>query len=164
MNIKIGFYCLLATLWSGTAPAVTEGPAPTCPISTLDGARVVDPAQYKGKVAYVDFWASWCGPCAQSVPFMNQLHAELHKEGLEVMAVNLDEDREAAADFLARHPAQFTVAADPEGKCPALYEVKAMPTSYLIDRHGKIRHVHLGFRDSDKAEIRAQLEKLLQEP
>lgn len=153
---------ILAALWSGVA-AAHEGPAPACPVPTLDGSKVVDPAGQKGKVTYVDFWASWCGPCAKSFPFMNQLHAELHQQGVEVVAVNLDEEPEAAVDFLKKHPAQFTVVSDREGKCPALYDVKAMPTTYLIDRNGNIRHVHLGFKDGDKAEIRQQVQALLSE-
>lgn len=156
------FACVLAA-WSGTAPAVTEGPAPSCPLPSLDHARSLDPAQLKGKVGYVDFWASWCGPCAASFPFMNELHRELKSQGLEIVAVNLDEAAEDVAGFLKKHPAEFTVAADPEGKCPPLYGVKAMPSTYLIDRRGNIRHIHLGFRDNDKAEIRTQVRALLDE-
>lgn len=155
--------CLAALLWTGTALAVPGGPAPSCPLPALDGGKVIDPAKLKGKVTYLDFWASWCGPCAQSFPFMNELHAELQKQGLEVVAVNLDEETSDAAEFLKSHPAQFTVVSDRESKCPALYDVKAMPTTYLIDRKGNIRHVHLGFRAGDKAEIKKQVQALLSE-
>jgi thiol-disulfide isomerase/thioredoxin len=163
LKIKRSFLFSLALAFSGIAAAMTEGPAPSCPVPTLDRSRTLDPAQPHGKATYVDFWVSWCGPCAASFPFMNELHKELKAQGLEVIAVNLDEEPEAAADFLKKFPANFTVASDPEGKCPALYDVKAMPTSYIIDRHGNIRHVHLGFRDSDKAEIRKQVQALLSE-
>ncbi len=161
---KFRLMCLWAVLWSGAAGAAHEGPAPACPVRTFDGSRVLDLARQTGKVAYVDFWASWCPPCARSFRFMNELYAELHQQGVEVVAVNLDEEPQAAADFLQKHPAKFTVASDPEGKCPALYDVKAMPTAYLIDRHGNIRHVHLGFKDSDREEIRRQVLTLLNEP
>jgi thiol-disulfide isomerase/thioredoxin len=152
-----------AVAFSGAVLAATEGPAPSCPMSTLDRSHVVDPAKLKGKAAYIDFWASWCGPCAASFPFMNELHRELKGQGLEIVAVNLDEEPEDAKEFLQKHPAEFTVAVDPEAKCPALFEVKAMPTSFLIDRRGNIRHVHLGFKDGDKAEIRQQVRALLDE-
>ncbi len=153
----------IAIALSGNASASTEGPAPSCPVSALDQSRTLDISRLKGKAAYVDFWASWCGPCAASFPFMNELDKELKGQGLEIVAVNLDEEPEDAKDFLKKYPAHFTVASDPEGKCPALFDVKAMPTSFLIDRHGNIRHVHMGFRDSDKAEIRKQIHALLSE-
>lgn len=155
------FACALA--WSGTAPALTEGPAPSCPLPSADHSRSLDPAQLKGKVGYVDFWASWCGPCAASFPFMNDLHREFKAQGLEIIAVNLDETPEDADGFLQKHPADFAVGLDGDGKCPPLYNVQAMPTTYLIDRKGNIRHVHLGFRDEDKAEIRRQVKALLDE-
>ncbi|CAL1240662.1 TlpA family protein disulfide reductase [Candidatus Methylocalor cossyra] len=154
---------LIACLAGGAALAATGGPAPSCPVHTLDRTRTLDPGNTQGRVTYVDFWASWCGPCAQSFPFMNELYGELHPKGVEIIAVNLDEEPDAAAEFLRRHPARFTVAADPKGQCPALYGVKAMPTSFLIDRHGTIRHMHLGFRNSDREQIRSELRALLED-
>jgi len=158
------FYQLaFALTLSGAVHAAAEGPVPSCPLPSLDHAHTFDPAQLKGKVGYIDFWASWCGPCASSFPFMNELHKELHAHGLEIIAVNLDEEPEDAADFLKKHPAHFAVASDPEAKCPTLFDVKAMPTSFLVDRQGRIRHVHMGFRDGDKAEIKKQVHALLKE-
>jgi thiol-disulfide isomerase/thioredoxin len=166
MNIiarTLSFACALAL--AGPALAVTAGqPAPSCPLPTLDGSRTLDPAQFKGKVAYVDFWASWCGPCAASFPFMNQLHNELKAQGLEILTINLDEELDDAKNFLKRFPAEFTVVSDTVGKCPTLYGVQAMPTSFIIDKQGVVRHVHMGFRDSDKAAIRQHVEALLQQP
>jgi thiol-disulfide isomerase/thioredoxin len=162
MSLKLA-PIVFAVLWSGLAAAENHGPAPSCPAKTVDGTKVVDLAHSPGKVTYVDFWASWCGPCAQSFPFMNQLHAELHKQGVEIVAVNLDEDPKDAADFLKSHPANFTVVVDPQGKCPAVYEVKAMPTTYIIDRKGEIRHIHMGFKEGSKAEIKKQVQALLSE-
>jgi thiol-disulfide isomerase/thioredoxin len=154
----------LAIAWSGIVSASVNTPAPSCSVETFDGGRALDIAQQKGKVVYVDFWASWCGPCAASFPFMNQLYGELKNKGLEVIAVNLDEDRQEAESFLEKNPPRFTVAADPDGNCPAVYGVKAMPSSYLIDKHGKIRHIHLGFKNGDKAEILGQIQSVLAEP
>lgn len=159
----LSFACALVL--AGPALAVTAGqPAPSCPLPTLDGARTLDPAQLKGKVAYVDFWASWCGPCAASFPFMNQLHKELKAQGLEILTVNLDEELDDAKDFLKRFPAEFAVVSDTAGKCPTLYGVQAMPTSFIIDKQGVVRHVHMGFREGDKPDIRKQVETLLKQP
>lgn len=167
MNIKTLFFLLSLSAGIAALPVVnaveTGQPAPTCPVKTFDDKGMLDLSKYKGKVVYMDFWASWCLPCAKSFPFMNELQQELSPRGLEVVAINLDEKRQDAETFLARYPAGFTVAADPEGRCPALFEVKGMPSSYLIDRQGTVRHVHLGFRTEDQPKIRAHIEALLAE-
>jgi thiol-disulfide isomerase/thioredoxin len=115
------------------------------------------------KVVYMDFWASWCGPCGQSLPFLNELQSQMKNQGLEVVAVNLDENRQDADEFLAKHPVGLTIAADPEGHCPNAYGVQAMPSSFLIDRHGKVRHIHLGFRPGDRDGLRNHIAALLAE-
>lgn len=138
--------------------------SPNCNLSPIGGGAGKAIQQYLGKVVYVDFWASWCGPCAQSFPFMNKLHKELHAKGLEVVGVNLDEEPQEALGFLAKTPAQFTILADASGQCPQDFGVKAMPSSYLIDRAGVVRHVHLGFKAAESAELRQQVEALLDKP
>ncbi|BBL75928.1 TlpA disulfide reductase family protein [Methylomagnum ishizawai] len=154
---------IFAAALGATAQAATEGPVPSCPATALGQSHTLDPAQLKGKVGYIDFWASWCGPCAQSFPFMNELHREFQAQGLEIIALNLDEEAQDAQDFLKKYPASFPIASDPQGKCPQKFDVKAMPTSFLVDRQGKIRHVHMGFRDGDKAAIKQQVQALLNE-
>jgi thiol-disulfide isomerase/thioredoxin len=129
----------------------------------LDGTVTKDLAQYKGKVVYVDFWASWCGPCAQSFPFMNKMQGDLQAKGLEIVGVNLDEEPTEAKAFLEKTPAKFAVMADASGQCPQEFGVKAMPSSYLIDRKGVIRHVHLGFKPSEASQLREQVNSLLDE-
>ncbi len=149
-------------------PIVASGieigePIPKCPMQSLAKDTPVSVPQLQGKVLYVDFWASWCGPCAQSLPFMSQLQAELKGKGLQILAVNLDEDAKDAEKFLAANPVQLDFVTAPEGKCPELYGVQAMPTSFLIDRKGKVRHIHSGFRPTDKDEIRSKILALLDE-
>jgi len=154
---------LLMALLALSFAANASEQAPSCKLKTLDGKRSLDLADSQGKIRYVDFWASWCGPCAASFPFMNALHGELASQGVEIVAVNLDDNREDALAFLEKNPVQFAIVEDKEAQCPGLYKVKAMPSSYLIDRHGQIRHVHLGFHDVDKTELRAQVQALLDE-
>ena len=138
--------------------------SPNCALAPLGGGAGKSLQQYKGKVVYVDFWASWCGPCAQSFPFMNQLHQELQGKGFEVIGVNLDEEPEEAKGFLAKTPARFTIVADASGQCPEQFGVKAMPSSYLIDREGVVRHIHLGFKNSESGQLRQQVQDLLEKP
>ncbi|GAB6048576.1 TlpA disulfide reductase family protein [Methyloparacoccus murrellii] len=135
--------------------------APQCDLHALASPDRKGFEQYKGKVLYVDFWASWCGPCAQSFPFMNKLHQELKGKGLEIIGINLDEEATDAEGFLKKTPAQFTILADNSGECPQKFGVKAMPSTYLIDRNGVVREVHLGFKPGEAEQFREQVEALL---
>jgi peroxiredoxin len=94
---------------------------------------------------------------------MNQLHTDLHSQGLEVVAVNLDEELVDAQTFLTQNPPQFTVVADVDQHCARLLALKAMPSTYLIDRKGIIRATHLGFRAGEAAEFRKTVEAVLKE-
>jgi thiol-disulfide isomerase/thioredoxin len=137
-------------------------PIPACDLKNFTDGQAVSLAQ-PGKVVYVDFWASWCGPCGQSMPFLNELHEQLNAKGLAVVGVNLDENKADAEAFLGNHPVKFPIATNPDGKCPETFEVQAMPSSFLIDRHGKVRHVQLGFHSSETQEIRKKVQSLLNE-
>ena len=138
-------------------------PAPQCELTSLSNSQTINLQQFKGKVVYVDFWASWCGPCATSFPFMNNLSRDLKAQGLEVIGVNLDENLEESRQFLEQQPADFIIASDSEQHCAKQFELKAMPSSYLIERNGFIRHVNIGFRPGEALEFRALAEKLLAE-
>jgi len=115
--------------------------------------HTLDLDSFKGKVVYLDFWASWCGPCWESFPWMNHLHNELASNGLVIIAVNVDRDHAAAEQFLRTHPAQFRIVYDPEGKLPEKFGVRGMPTSFLIDRNGHIQFQHQGFFLKDRAAL-----------
>jgi thiol-disulfide isomerase/thioredoxin len=156
------FFAVLALAAVSAAAATQVGDAPpSCRIEGFDGAPAFDVAARPGKVVYVDFWASWCGPCAESFPFLDQLQRELGPQGLEVVGVGVDEDPAEARAFLRRRSVSFAVGHDPDGSCARAYDVKAMPSSYLVDRRGVVRHVYLGFRAADRAAIREQLVPLL---
>jgi thiol-disulfide isomerase/thioredoxin len=139
-------------------------PAPNCALSNIDSSEKIDLQKFKGKVVYVDFWASWCGPCVESFPYMNTLDSELKDKGLQVLGVNLDENKEDAQTFLKKSPPEFLVAADIDSQCAKDFEVKAMPSTYLVDRKGVIRAVHYGFRAGEAKEFRSKVEELLAEP
>ena len=115
----------------------------------------------RGKVVYLDFWASWCGPCRQSFPWMGEMHRKYADQGLVVLAVNVDARASDAQAFLKAVPAPFPVAMDPSGKTPRDYAIKAMPTSVLIGRDGQVRAVHGGFKPSDTAALEAQISAAL---
>jgi cytochrome c biogenesis protein CcmG/thiol:disulfide interchange protein DsbE len=119
---------------------------------------------YAGKVVLLDFWASWCSPCLQSFPWMNELQQKHGGEGLVVLAVNLDQDRKLADAFLGKTPAQFRVEYDPAGTVARQFDVQAMPTSFLIDRQGNVRTRHAGFKEKHRQGREQEIEQLLKEP
>jgi cytochrome c biogenesis protein CcmG/thiol:disulfide interchange protein DsbE len=117
-----------------------------------------------GKVVLVDFWASWCGPCLQSFPWMNDLHTRHGGDGLVIVAVNVDQDRALADAFLKKIPPQFRVEYDAAGSLAQQFGVEAMPTSFLIDRAGRVRVRHAGFREKHREDREQQIVQLLKEP
>ena len=134
---------------------------PACKVTTLGETTSEDLQKYKGQVVYVDFWASWCVPCAHSFPFLNEMHQQLKDKGLQIIDINMDEKIEDAQAFLEKFTANFTIVTDTSAQCAKDFDVKAMPSSYLIDRKGVIHKVHLGFRSDDTKELRAEVENLL---
>ena len=116
----------------------------------------------KGKVVLIDFWASWCGPCRQSFPWMSDLQRRYGSD-LVVVAVNLDQDRALAEQFLKATPAAFRIEYDPEGKLATQFDVTSMPMSFVIDRKGQVRESHRGFREAQRAERERIISKLLKE-
>jgi len=126
-------------------------------------ASPLDLATFRGRVVYLDFWASWCGPCRQSFPWMQTLKNTYEDQGLTIVAVNLDADRVDAEKFLNQFKPTFDVRFDPDGKLAEIYKVNSMPSSILIDRHGVTRFTHMGFRPIDREVYEAQLRELLAE-
>jgi thiol-disulfide isomerase/thioredoxin len=116
-----------------------------------------DVARSRGEVVWLDFWASWCEPCRQSFPWMNAMQQKYGALGLTVVAVNLDSDHAEAERFLASMPAEFSIQFDPEGRLAKRFEVKAMPSSYVIGRTGEVVERHLGFKESREAKYEASI-------
>jgi cytochrome c biogenesis protein CcmG/thiol:disulfide interchange protein DsbE len=132
-------------------------------LGSIAQAADLDLSAYRGKVVYVDFWASWCGPCKQSFPWMQTMKDTYDRQGFAVIAINLDMDRADADKFLERFRPTFEVRFDPKGKIAEFYKVQAMPSSALIDRHGVTRFTHEGFRPIDGPTYEAQVQQLLAE-
>jgi len=139
--------------------------AEPAPAFTLPGRnQPVSLAALRGKVVYVDFWASWCVPCRKSFPWMNSLQKRYAGQGLVIVAVNLDKSRELSDRFLSEVPSELTIAYDPDGEVASAYKVKGMPSSYLIDRAGRIHSSHIGFREETASDMEAAIKDLLQQP
>jgi cytochrome c biogenesis protein CcmG, thiol:disulfide interchange protein DsbE len=123
------------------------------PFAIPSTGRPVKLADYVGKIVYLDFWASWCGPCKQSFPWMNEMQAKYGSKGLQIIGVNLDAKQDDGLHFLATTPASFTIAFDAQGASARQYGVKGMPTSLLIARDGTIAKVHMGFNPAEQEEL-----------
>jgi cytochrome c biogenesis protein CcmG, thiol:disulfide interchange protein DsbE len=155
---------VLALLSQGAAALDVGAPLPPVSLPTQTSTVDLNALNGKGKVLYVDFWASWCGPCKQSFPWMNEMQAKYAARGLEVVAINVDAKVADAERFLQTTPAKFTVAFDAKGVSPKQFAVKAMPTSYLVGRDGKVLLIHAGFRDADRAALEAAMVAALAAP
>lgn len=152
----------IALLGAGPAAAVEAGDrAPGFQAPLLGEGGDLDLASYKGKVVYLDFWASWCPPCLTSLPILEQLRKEFPATDFQVVAVNLDTDTGRAKRFLSKRSIGYPSASDPSGKIPEKFGLETMPTSYLIDREGVVRHVHKGFRKSDVDGLRTRIRSLV---
>jgi cytochrome c biogenesis protein CcmG, thiol:disulfide interchange protein DsbE len=145
------------------ARAVREGSvAPEIALKDLSG-KLVKVADLKGKVVLVDFWASWCGPCREELPVLEGLYKKYRERGLVIVGVGLDRDSEKLTKFLRAVPLSFPVVHDPAGSVADKYAPPKMPSSYLIDKRGLIRHLHAGYKASDKAQLEKELSALLAE-
>jgi thiol-disulfide isomerase/thioredoxin len=133
------------------------------PSTPVHAATPLDLSALRGRVVYLDFWASWCAPCRQSFPWMESMQRTYAAQGLEIVAVDLDAARADADKFLRQFHPTFGVRFDPNGELAELFKVQGMPSSVLIDRHGAKRFTHVGFRPVDGALYEAQIRKLLAE-
>ncbi|MCO6430085.1 MAG: TlpA family protein disulfide reductase [Deltaproteobacteria bacterium] len=135
--------------------------APEFSLPTRDGKQVTL-SDLRGKVVYLDFWASWCGPCKRSLPWMNKLKRQFGEERLHVLAVNLDTDKDDAERLLKETASNIPVAFDAAGSVAELYRLTTMPTSFLIDGSGKVLQVYEGFHEKDEEKIESAIKEQLE--
>jgi thiol-disulfide isomerase/thioredoxin len=144
----------------GKSQAVGD-PMPDLRFTRLDGRGDIRLASLKGKVVLLDIWASWCAPCKEEMPLLDEMAGRLRRRGVEIIAVSVDEDRASAEAFVGTRPRwSLTLAHDPQGRIPDLLQPAKMPTSYVIDGTGVVRAINAGFDRADAPKIEARLREL----
>jgi thiol-disulfide isomerase/thioredoxin len=152
---------LLVIFFVPRALAIGAGSlAPEIGLKDLSG-RGVSITSLKGKVVLVDFWASWCAPCREELPVLESLYKKYRGRGFEIVGVNLDQSPDNVQRFLSGTPLSFRVVHDRGRAVADRYAPSKMPSSFLIDRKGIVRHVHAGFRASDRGALEKQISALL---
>lgn len=126
---------------------------------SLSYKKVIE--EYKGKVIYLDFWASWCTPCRKSFPWMNAMQQKYGAQNFTVVSINLDTEANLAEQFLASTPANFTILYDPEANLATELKLKGMPSSFIINQKGEIVSAHVGFTDDKKVKYEQEIKQLL---
>ena len=149
-----------ATSWAGTLSKGQSAPLFQLPVLGQQHDELTLHA-YQGKVVYVDFWASWCGPCRKSFPALDALRKEFNAQGFEVVAISVDEYKDDALGFMAELPVSYPLVWDPTGTTMSTFGVLGMPTGFLLDKDGVVQAVHPGFRKGDAEKLRAEILKLL---
>ena len=145
-----------------TAAGDSSGPAPAFTLTTLEG-QPSGLSAYKGQVVMVNFWATWCGPCQQEMPLLDQMYQKYKPAGFTLIGVNVDKDAPPVKQLLERKPVSFPVLLDPANQVSKAYHVDEMPSSVIIDRKGQIRYVHRGYKPGDENQYQDLIRKLIRE-
>ena len=169
MNVKLSkrWSLALALLLAGAAGSPQAAVqlasnAPDFTLKSVAGANLRLQEQ-RGQVVLVNFWATWCGPCRQEMPHLNRIYDKYRSSGFVLLGVNIDDDPRAATDLAAKLGVKFPVLLDTDKKVSRVYDMSAMPATLLIDRDGRVRHIHRGYRDGVEKSYEEQVRALLKE-
>lgn len=156
---------MFAALLFAAAATGAELPATSAPDFTLPTpeGKSVTLAALKGDVVMINFWASWCAPCRQEFPLLDAMYKRFKPLGFTLVGVNVDQEPNAARALLREVPVSFPIGLDSAMTVSTTYQVMVMPTTVFVDRKGKVRHVHQGYRPGDEAAYEKQLRTLLKE-
>jgi peroxiredoxin len=160
---------LLATLLLATAgpacaaaPPAASAPAPDFTLPARDGGNVQLSA-LKGQVVMINFWATWCGPCRQEMPLLEQIHAKFEPLGFTLLGVNVEPDSATATAWLKGMPVTFPILFDTKNAVAERFGVMGMPSSVFVDREGRVRYVHRGYKPGDEAQYADMIRSLVKE-
>lgn len=161
-QLGLALMMLLAFVTANGHASELSGTAPDFTLKSNQGKNI-RLQDLRGEVVMLNFWASWCGPCRQEMPLMDEIYKKYSKLGFTILAVNVDENTADADRFLDAVPVTFPVVYDSDSSISELYQVDAMPTTIMIDRDGNKRFLHRGYQPGYENEYRKQVKKLVRE-
>ena len=160
--------CLLGVTLSVIAPTtlaasgLTGSPAPDFALKSSTGENL-RLSEYRGDVVMINFWATWCGPCRQEMPLLDELYTRYERVGFSLLGVNIDDDSQRAMDMISDLGVTFPVLFDDRKEVSKLYQVDAMPVTVLVDREGSVRYVHHGYKPGYEQQYLDEIRSLLRE-
>lgn len=144
------------------AAEIGQGPAPDFTLKSQGGSNY-KLSELRGEVVMINFWASWCGPCRQEMPYLEELYARYKDMGFTILGVNIEEDSSKAQSLLKDIPVSFPVLFDTQNEVSRLYQVSAMPSTVMIDRDGNMRYLHRGYKPGYEQDYQEQIRTLIKE-
>ena len=154
--------CLAFSLVTAATAAAASGPAPAFQLDAVTG-EATNLSQFKGQVVMLNFWATWCGPCQQEMPLLEQMYKKYKPAGFTLVGVNVDKEAPPVRALLAKRPVSFPVLLDPASQVSKAYHIDEMPSTVLIDRKGNIRYLHRGYKPGDENEYQDRIRQLIRE-
>jgi peroxiredoxin len=161
-NILLGLVLSVLTATSVASSGLTGQSAPDFALKSSSGENL-RLSEYRGDVVMVNFWATWCGPCRQEMPLLDELYSRYQRVGFSLLGVNIDDNQAKAMNMVTELGVSFPVLFDSRKEVSKLYEVDAMPVTVLIDREGTVRYVHHGYKPGYEEKYLDQIRSLLRE-
>ncbi len=159
VTVIAGF--LAVNAWSAKTTLLQQ-PAPDFTLKSLEGPNI-KLSELRGDVVLINFWASWCGPCRQEMPLLEELSSKYEPMGFTMLGVNVEEDSSAAKSMLAELGVSFPILFDSENTVSESYEVIAMPTTVVVDRDGKVQFVHHGYKPGDEGKYQDAIRRAIRQ-
>lgn len=163
--LNTGLRCLMlatALCCGATQAEIKQGMAPDFTLGSNHGENL-RLSEFRGEVVMINFWASWCGPCRQEMPILDELYAQYQPLGFTILGVNVEEDSDKAKALLKDIPVSFPVLFDNQSMVSKLYDVVAMPSTVLVDRDGNVRYLHHGYKPGYENTYQEQVRALVRE-
>jgi peroxiredoxin len=165
MKLKNTIIALVFSVFAASSLASSgmEGqPAPDFALKSSTGENL-RLSEYRGDVVMINFWATWCGPCRQEMPLLDALYSRYQRVGFNLLGVNIDDDSRRAMQMIEELGVNFPVLFDARKEVSKLYEVEAMPVTVIVDREGKVRYIHHGYKPGYEDKYQDQIRSLLRE-
>ncbi len=165
MKLKNAIVALVFSVFAATSLASSQLEGQTAPdfalkSSTGENMRL---SEYRGDVVMINFWATWCGPCRQEMPLLDELYQRYSRVGFNLLGVNIDDDSRRAMQMIEELGVNFPVLFDASKRVSEMYDVDAMPVTVIVDREGTVRYVHQGYKPGYEDKYLTEIRTLLRE-